>query len=88
MTLPIPAGKNEVTIEDYFANSVKLTELHGKLFNPGKSFDENINYGKYIFAERVIKANQANIDFYGFKPLLERITKAIEDYQSSMQGLL
>ena len=88
VTLPIPAGKKEVTIEDYFEDSVKSTRLHGKSFNPGKSFDENNNYGKYFFAEHVIKANQANIDFFGFKPLLERVTKAIEDYQSSMQGLL
>ena len=55
--------------------------LDGKSFNPNtNSFDNSAHYGKHVFAEKVVKANQAKIDFRGFDPLLRRIDEVIEDY--------
>jgi RNA-directed DNA polymerase len=79
--LPLPEGKAKAAIEDYFEESVRKTRLGEKSFNPDeKSFDKAENYGKHVFADKVVKAQQASIDFAGFRPLLERIDSAIADY--------
>ena len=79
--LPVSAGKTETAIEDYFELSVRSVLLDGKPFNPDKnSFDKSAHYGKHVFSDKVVKANQTRIDFRSFEPLLSRIDKAIEDY--------
>lgn len=77
--VPTPLnGKPKTMIEDLFDASVKGTKLGGKAFNPSKNgFDGKTQYGKYVFAEQVVKKNEDSIDFQGFKPLLERIDAVV-----------
>lgn len=77
--VPTPlSGKGKSVIEDLFDANVKQTKLGGKSFNPSsKGFDRRTEYGKYLFAEQVVRKNQDSINFDGFRPLLERIDAAI-----------
>lgn len=74
-----PSG-GDTMIEDFFQKSVRDQKVDGKTFNPGKEIDPAKEYGKYRFAEKVIRPQQATIKFDRFKPLLKRIVLAIEDY--------
>ncbi|QKV17512.1 retron Ec67 family RNA-directed DNA polymerase/endonuclease [Oricola thermophila] len=69
-------------IEDCFEPSLLETKVKGKKFNSLKYGGASGGYGKFVFAEQVVRPNADKIDFNGFKPLLERITAAIVDYKS------
>ncbi len=77
---PEGAGAGKSSIEDAFDKSVTDTLVDGKKFNPNKKHKANGEYGKQIFAEKVVRAHAATIDFKGFDPLLARIVAAIDDY--------
>lgn len=74
-------GKTGVScIEDLFGPSVVAETISGKRFNPkqkGRSDDE---YGKIVFAEKVVRPNAGTINFSGFIPLLERIVAVMDHY--------
>ena len=75
-----PDGGDTV-IEDFFDDDVKATKLGGKSFNPTKHrFDSRTEYGKYVFAEQVVRKNQDKINFDGFEPILDRIQLVIEEH--------
>jgi len=77
-----PLGKaKETEIEDLFDPDTKEIKLRGKSFNPGKNFDKDSEYGKEYFAKKVVKAQKVDINFDGFKPLLDRVTEVIKHYQ-------
>ena len=83
VVLPPSNEKEDITIEDYFDLKTKERILKGKTFQPNQNFfDKDKNYGKHIFADKVVKPNQELINFSAFKPLLERLDAAILDYQS------
>jgi RNA-directed DNA polymerase len=67
-------------IEDFFEPSLLATELEGKKFNPSKDHRADGEYGKYVFAEKVVRPNADNINFSGFAPLLNRIVAVLDDY--------
>jgi RNA-directed DNA polymerase len=70
-----------VAIEDCFEPAALSTVLGGKSFKrDSDTFDVGKHYGKQVFAEKVVKANQAAINFDRFEPLLKRIEAAITDY--------
>jgi retron-type reverse transcriptase len=79
--MPKAAGGGDAMIEDFFDPSVRQQKLGGKSFNPGKP-NPTKEYGKYLFAERVVRPNQTTIDFSKFRPILKRIEDAINDYAS------
>lgn len=82
--LPSTKGK-KTTIENLFPAELLKTKIDGKKFNPNQEdFDSNRDYSKIVFAEKVVRANQANIDFNGFKPLFDRIVKVTEDYKKQL----
>jgi len=66
--------------EDFFDPALLATKLDGKSFNPDKEHDAPGEYGKVVFAERVVRPQTNSIDFSGFEPLLSRIDAVIEDY--------
>ena len=78
--LPRECGEEEVAIEDYFEKSVLQRKVDGKSFSREDRFDTRKEYGKKIFAERVVRAGQAGISFERFRPLLEHISEAIGHY--------
>jgi len=69
-------------IEDCFQPALLKTKVKGKSFNPAKYGGATGGYSKYVFAEQVVKPNVDKINFDGFKPLLDRIAAAIENYKS------
>jgi hypothetical protein len=83
---PRTGANGDTMIEDFFDESVRATKLGGKTFNPHKGFDQNKQYGKYLFAEHVIGKNQEKIDFSGFEPLLDRITAVLKDNKKRIKA--
>ena len=51
-------------IEDFFDPVVLATKLNGKSFNPkNEGVDTETEYGKWVFAQQVVKPNVGSIDF-------------------------
>jgi RNA-directed DNA polymerase len=77
-----PPAKADGTscIEDLFPPIWLQKELDGKKFNPDKEHDAPGEYGKFVFAEKVVRPNADAIDFAAFGPLLERITAVMDHY--------
>jgi hypothetical protein len=73
----VKAGNTE--IEDFFETRVLETKLGKKVFSRKDTFEEN-QYGKHVFAERVVKKNRQTINFSAFGRVLERITAALDHY--------
>jgi len=77
--VPSRSGYKETAIEDLFDKKTLEAKIDGKTFNR-KTVDTKTEYGKTVFAEKVIRANQAAINFDGFKGILDRFKQVIEDY--------
>ena len=77
----IPAINNqkETGIEDLFEKKTLETKIDGKTFNR-KNVNPETEYGKFIFAEKVVKTNQRKINFDGFKVIFDQFKLVIEDY--------
>jgi hypothetical protein len=75
-------GKDDTAIEDLFTSETLETKVDGKKFNLSKQLNAATEYGKIVFAEKVIKPNQKNIDFSGFQGVFERFVGAMTDYQN------
>ena len=87
VVLPLIAGELESEIEDCFESSVTSTVLDGKSFRrDNKPLNRDTQYGKQDFAEKVVKAKQASINFDGFKPLLRRLDLAIADFVGNLDS--
>jgi hypothetical protein len=77
---PLLAGAPKSMIEDFF-NSVTLAAVvDGKTFSASNKQDSAKNYGKKVFAHKVVRPNADTIDFKGFGTLLDNITLAFEDF--------
>jgi RNA-directed DNA polymerase len=79
---PKAPGGGDTMIEDFFEKVVLDEKHNGKSFNPNKPPGSTKHYGKYIFAERIVRPNQHKINFSKFYPILKRIEGAIGDYAS------
>ena len=79
--LIIPKNK---AIEDLFDSTTLGTKIDGKTFNSKKKIDIKTEYGKYIFAEKVIRPKQKDIDFNGFKEVFDTLKLIVKDYQTKM----
>jgi RNA-directed DNA polymerase len=75
----------ESCIEDLFSQELLQTKLDGKIFNPSDHINPASEYGKAVFAERIVSANAATIDFSKFSSLLSRIVNVL-DYHESMKA--
>lgn len=71
-------------IEDLFHPDLLKITIGGKTFDPDKKHGEEGKYGKAVFAEKVVKPKVDEIDFSGFKPMLERIMAVLQDYPERM----
>lgn len=81
---PIVTEDKGTTIEDCFEEDIKQTKIGGKKFNPSNTEAGSKNeYGKFVFAQKVIKPNEANINFNGFIPILERIVAVLNTHATN-----
>lgn len=78
--LIIPKHKDKA-IEDLFESKVLKIKIDGKVFNRGKELDTKKEYGKIVFAEKVIKTNQQSINFDSFKEVFNELRLTIDDYR-------
>jgi RNA-directed DNA polymerase len=77
---PIKGPDNKSCPEDFFDPALLATKIDGKTFNPDKEHDAPGEFGKVVFAERVVRPQAGSIDFSGFDPLLTRIDAVLDDY--------
>lgn len=78
---PIPAGATESYIETFLPPAVLAEKLGNKTFHlPEKGFDVKKHFGKVLLAEKVVQRRQKTINFDGFKPLLNNLRLAVQDY--------
>jgi hypothetical protein len=57
-------------------------KLDDKTLSLDKNYDSKLHYGKMDFADRVVRANVAGINFSGFVALLNRVVSVLNDYRS------
>lgn len=77
---PLMPGQEQSMIEDFFDESTKSRMVDGKTFNPDKNFDAQVNYGKRIFAQKVVREHADKIDFSGFKAILSNVVSVIDSH--------
>jgi retron-type reverse transcriptase len=76
---PIDKPGDKSSIEDFFEPGLLKKEIDGKTFNrDDTTLNINKEYGKAIFAAKVVQPNIAKINFDKFDPILTRIEKVIE----------
>jgi RNA-directed DNA polymerase len=63
-----------------FDQSTLSIKLNGKSFDRSSDTDTSIGYGKGAFARRIVEERATSINFNGFRPLLDRISAAIDAY--------
>lgn len=82
--IPVTGGDPKAAIEDLFEKSVLETVVDGKIFNRNDKIDPDKEYGKMVFAKKVVEANQEKINFSGFEQILNRFKNVILDYKGKM----
>lgn len=80
---PTTKTNSETAIEDLFDDSTRRIKVSGKSFNPSNGMNNDTEYGKEIFAKKVIRAQKGSINFSGFTPLLDRIVAAMDHYDAN-----
>ena len=71
-------------IENFFEPKLLKTKINGKFFNPDNKINASSEYGKVIFAEKVVRPNANEIDFSQFHSVIQRIVAAIDDYEKRL----
>lgn len=57
-----------------------MTNIDGRSFSRKATLDSTDNYGKSTFAKYIAR-NYSEINFEGFKPVLDNMNKIIEEYK-------
>ncbi len=78
---PEPGQNKKSCIEHLFDPALLATTLDGKRFNPENDLCSEAQYGKHVFAEKVVRPGAASINFGGFAPLLNRIEAVLKHYK-------
>lgn len=82
---PLVPPATDSMIEDFLEPKVRAVKLNGKDLNLNeKTFDPSKNYSKVALAKNVVMKNSEKIDFSGYRPLLDAINLAIEDYRAKL----
>ena len=78
-----PEMNGKSNIEDLFPEKWINQKLNGKKFNPESKIDPKTEYSKEVFAKSIVVPNATKIDFVGFDPLLDRLVRVLDDYNST-----
>jgi RNA-directed DNA polymerase len=73
--------KGTSCIEDLFDTAILAETLDGKTLSRVDKFDPSQQYGKFDFADKIIRPRFATINFSRFGPLLDRMVAVLNDYQ-------
>ena len=84
--VPTPCESDDVSsrIEDFFGEATKATVIDGKTFSANKTIDKDKEYGKQVFAHKVVRPRADTIDFTGFRPLLTNIVAVIKRHKAAV----
>ena len=74
------SNNNNFPIEKLFDSKVLNYKIGGKKLNLNSKINPDIEYGKIIFAEKVIRENQANIDFSNFQSIFDNFKEILVNY--------
>lgn len=77
---PHVGKKKKTCIEDMFEPALLKEELGGKKFNLGTP-DPAKEYGKHVFAEKVVRVKAETLKWDGFAPLLQRVSDVLDHYK-------
>jgi RNA-directed DNA polymerase len=80
-----PLGKSDcpTDIEYFFDDAARLVKHPtGLCFNTVTKRNTNTDLSKDSFANHIVKAQKKSVNFEGFKPLLDRVVKVINHYDS------
>jgi len=81
---PKTEAGGDTMIEDFLPEAVRKQKLGGKTLElDGKKFDPKKNFGKDRLANGIVRRQKDKIDFTGYLPLLQRISKAVEHFEKS-----
>ncbi len=69
-------------IEDCFPKDVLKQTIGEKRLDPKKKHGDETSFGKQVFAEQIVRSGVDKVDFSGFSPILDGISKAIIDYHA------
>ena len=76
VSVPLPDGIDECELEDLFDEKTLATKIKGRSFSR-KDIDKDQYYNKDIFS-RYVYNHYKSINFSGFKPLLDIISKLVD----------
>jgi 5S rRNA maturation endonuclease (ribonuclease M5) len=80
---PLGSADSETDIEYFFDDATRLKQHpNGLCFNTVANRDPENDLSKDAFANHIIKAQKNDVNFDGFKPLLDRVVKVINHYDS------
>jgi RNA-directed DNA polymerase len=79
---PLKSEENSSMIEDFFDDATRNITVDSKKFNPKNELDTSSEYGKAVFAHKVVTVRAESIDFGGFTSLLDNLASAIEFHAS------
>ncbi|NCB51157.1 MAG: RNA-directed DNA polymerase [Clostridia bacterium] len=82
LTHPLAEGKDECEIENLFDIETLSHVIEGKTLSLDSKFDNNLYYGKEIFS-KYISSNYKDIDFSGFRQLLDKLNEIITTFNST-----
>lgn len=82
LTNPLISGKKECEIEYLFSQETLNHQIDGKKLCLKDNYDTNQYYGKEIFSQYIL-SNFKNIDFTGFRPLLNKLDLIVTSYSST-----
>lgn len=77
LTNPLISGEKECEIEYLFSEETRNLKIEGKSLCLKDKFDTEKYYGKEIFSQYV-SANFEQIDFSGFRPLLDKLDLIVQ----------
>lgn len=77
---PHVGKKMKTCIEDLFEPLLLKEKLGGKTLNLGTP-NPATEYGKHVFAEKVVRPKASTLKWDGFAPLLQRIIDVLDDYK-------
>lgn len=78
---PEMGDTGESCMEDLFEDSVLSKKLGGKTFNRKDDKDTENHYGKFVFADKIVRPNYSTIDFSKFSIILDRIMAVFLHYR-------
>lgn len=77
---PHVGKKKKTCIEDMFEPALLKEELGGKKLNLGTP-NPATEYGKHVFAEKVVRPKASTLKWDGFESLLQRVAEVLDHYK-------